>query len=368
MVLAKLREANKREEGIALFIAVAFVFVVTVLLLTATTLLFSDFDATAEQSAATQGRATSENLLGEILGLAAVADIEDLADNNFSIPTYISSNLEWVFQWTPDGGNGGIEDGNPDAPSEQGTFYKFDASSSSGYSQCWEDSNSDNKEDDLEFEPCFYAHLFEHNPRFFTVELTVRSGCLNGPATCSYFRYRQNFQKRSFLDFVEHTQSERLAPDLYPFNTGKYSKDWAREDVSGSPDDGRCRGSRGGTMPWSVNPPYTDSVPCKDSAYFSKKGGAEVQDTVNGPVHTNDDFIFICARGDGPNYNHVTFHGRVEARNRFHRARPDTCAPEGVGNQGSDVHANVTINDFTVKVSSQLRDICQLRESVSLPP
>jgi hypothetical protein len=184
---------------------------------------------------------------------------------------------------------------------------------------------------------CFYySPDMPSGSPFVTVEVTTRSSCNGDGLNCVLRRFQQSWRRRTFVDYAIFTDMETLQPELYGaapglrvvrpgggagtfMTTADAFAKCAERPAAASPtvrnglaDTRRRQMSADSTsagyglyylFPYrpaydpAVAPFETGSQPddrrsedCFDIAYTGSASG----DTIDGPIHTNDYFFWIC--------------------------------------------------------------------------
>jgi hypothetical protein len=181
----------------------------------------------------------------------------------------------------------------------------------------------------------YYSPQITAGSPFVTVEVTTRSGCRVDNTSCVYRRFQQSWRRRTFVDYAIFTDMETLQPELYgsspglrvqrpgggaaKFMTTADALAQCAERPSGSTDRGGLLDTRrrqttadftspgyaadhylfphraGGIPAGAIDelgaqPADRRSEDCFDIAYTGSASG----DTIDGPIHTNDYFFWIC--------------------------------------------------------------------------
>jgi hypothetical protein len=155
----------------------------------------------------------------------------------------------------------------------------------------------------------------------FLIETVSRSKCNSMPVagekgSCIYTRSQVKFRERQFFDNLVMSETELLAPALYPNTEGKYTPANAANNCN--PQANKFTG-----------------LNCLYSKYQSRSSSgsnAGVKDVVNGPIHTNDEHIYVCSRTG----QKVEFSGRVSSvpstgQPVFKKQNPTICGDETEG-------------------------------------
>jgi hypothetical protein len=179
----------------------------------------------------------------------------------------------------------------------------------------------------------YYTPQASNASPFVNVEVTTRSGCRSTRNGCVYRRFQQSWRRRSFVDYVVFTDMETLQPELYgtpglqvtrpssaplfmstadataqcaarPFAADYTLRDGlldkSRRQTSPTataPNDKFLFPHRFGGLPsgaideFGPLPGTRRSENCFDIAYTGSAGNL---DTIEGPIHTNDYFFWIC--------------------------------------------------------------------------
>jgi hypothetical protein len=238
----------------------------------------------------------------------------------------------------------------------------------------------------------YYSPQITVGSPFVNVEVTTRAGCRADNTSCVYRRFQQSWRRRTFVDYAIFTDMETLQPELYgaapglrvvrpgggapTFMTTADALAKCAERPSGSTlrdglVDTRRRQLTADTLspgfltdyflfphhplnnPGSFPnesgalPPDRRSEDCFDIAYTGSASG----DTIDGPIHTNDYFFWICgnpkftstveAAGDP----HLLGGPGGAAAAIFHESKSAGCtagaAPTGAAGAGSSPNAQI---------------------------
>ena len=305
------RFAGRTDDGFAMAIVVAIVLVMFIMLAAMILPLASDVTSSQRVRNVVSERQLAESVLNELFSQAAKSS--DLAQS-FRMIGRVNPGVTSTVD------TAGLTEG----------WAEFDPSSGT-YKTC----------SSVQVLCYYYSPQITAGSPFVNVEVTTRSGCRADNTACVYRRFQQSWRRRTFVDYAVFTDMETLQPELYGAapglrvgpatfmtTTDALAKCAERPvgalptDRNGLPDTRRRQATadftspeyaadhflfphRAGGVPGGLpdefgvpvgqQPPDRRSEDCFDIAYT----GSATGDTINGPIHTNDYFFWICG---SPNF------------------------------------------------------------------
>jgi type II secretory pathway pseudopilin PulG len=309
--MPRSRFARRNDDGFAMAIVVSIVLVMFIMLAAMILPLASDVTSSQRIREVVSERQLAESVLNELFSQAAKSS--DLAQS-FRMIGRVNPGVTSTVD------TAGLTEGWAEFEPSSGTYKTC----SSVQSLCY-----------------YYSPQITAGSPFVNVEVTTRSGCRADNTSCIYRRFQQSWRRRTFVDYAVFTDMETLQPELYGAAPGlrvvrpgggaatfmttiDALAKCAERPVgalptirNGLPDTRRRQATEDFTspeyaadhflfphrpgnnpatppdefgVPAGQQPPDRRSEDCFDIAYTGTSSG----DTINGPIHTNDYFFWIC--------------------------------------------------------------------------